>query len=495
MVAADVSLLQTPRKSASKSIHTYVRSHPFFRDSTKSFTTSGRRAFLRSVYDYSRALGLAKSDAKKRVIKARSMCGEEEYDTDDTTLDNEINDSESILNAMRQEESNPAQQSLSNGSHHKKHAAATTKTLKLMEERGKHKLDFDEIDAPSAQQSPRKAKKPQNNESLSQSKKRKRKDKEAATQDPLDVAENNLVKNHVEKDGKSTEHDLDLTNAPVELDAPMDNGILAQSKAEVAQEANNSDAPNAQLQKEEIEMERKAGQTGNPDQFSWLSKMDFLYQPRDSSTAEEDGGNKTQELRPPQNREKTRGEGDKDVNMESKESTTGQGFKKKSVEEKNLQRKAKQAEKEKQKAQQEERRGFWAALRTQVASHDEETSEDNAHKKVTKLPAQDKQKNLEPKKHKKRRVDHEDGRAEKTKDDAPGLTPFEVRVETPKQKKQYFKEVRIGAESSPDRDVADPAIQELSEEKENDRRSKKKKKKKRKSGVSRDNELAKPTDF
>ena len=69
--------------------------------STESFTTSQRRTFLRDVYDYARALGLDKKEARQQTIKAREICGEDEYNTDVSALENEIDDSESILSSLQ----------------------------------------------------------------------------------------------------------------------------------------------------------------------------------------------------------------------------------------------------------------------------------------------------------------------------------------------------------------------------------------------------------
>ena len=48
-----------------------------------------RRSFERQVYDYARAIGLTTSQAKTEVTRARAMCGELQYDTDDSALENE----------------------------------------------------------------------------------------------------------------------------------------------------------------------------------------------------------------------------------------------------------------------------------------------------------------------------------------------------------------------------------------------------------------------
>lgn len=92
-----MNISQNPAKTISKQINVFTRRHPFVISSTESFTTSQRRAFLRDVYDYSRSLDLNKKEAKQQTIKAREICGEDEYDTDETCLENEIDDSKTIL--------------------------------------------------------------------------------------------------------------------------------------------------------------------------------------------------------------------------------------------------------------------------------------------------------------------------------------------------------------------------------------------------------------
>lgn len=77
----------------------FARRHKFVTEqSFSTYTTSQRRAFERDIYDYSRALGFAKSRAKASVLSARRLCGEEHYDSDDTRLDDdELDDSSVIL--------------------------------------------------------------------------------------------------------------------------------------------------------------------------------------------------------------------------------------------------------------------------------------------------------------------------------------------------------------------------------------------------------------
>ena len=91
----------TPVKGNPKAVNQYARRHPFFRSSTGRFTTSERRAFERDVYDYARALGLTTKEAKGRVMKARDLCGDEGDDAEGSALENEVNDSECILQALK----------------------------------------------------------------------------------------------------------------------------------------------------------------------------------------------------------------------------------------------------------------------------------------------------------------------------------------------------------------------------------------------------------
>ncbi|KAL8746567.1 MAG: hypothetical protein Q9184_007729, partial [Pyrenodesmia sp. 2 TL-2023] len=78
-----------------KRINHFARRHKFFREqSLYEYTISQGRLFERAVYDYARSIKLSKAQAKTSIIHARSMCGEEDYDSDYTRLDNdEVNDS------------------------------------------------------------------------------------------------------------------------------------------------------------------------------------------------------------------------------------------------------------------------------------------------------------------------------------------------------------------------------------------------------------------
>lgn len=64
------------------------------------FTKSERRKFERDVYDYAEALGLDHTAAKKQVIKARGFCGEEDYDSDNSALGEEVDNSADILKRL-----------------------------------------------------------------------------------------------------------------------------------------------------------------------------------------------------------------------------------------------------------------------------------------------------------------------------------------------------------------------------------------------------------
>ena len=66
-----------------------------------SFTKSDRRQFERDVYDYAEALGLDYIAAKNQVRKARGFCGEEEYDSDNSALGDEIDNSAEILERLQ----------------------------------------------------------------------------------------------------------------------------------------------------------------------------------------------------------------------------------------------------------------------------------------------------------------------------------------------------------------------------------------------------------
>lgn len=74
----------------SKNINHFVRRHDFFREqSLGQYTALQRRAFVRDVYDYARALQLSKIQARRATINARALCGEEAYNSDDSKLDEE----------------------------------------------------------------------------------------------------------------------------------------------------------------------------------------------------------------------------------------------------------------------------------------------------------------------------------------------------------------------------------------------------------------------
>lgn len=86
--------------SIAKQINHYIRKHPFFEQSLAAFSTSERRQFERNVYDFARGLGLKKSEARRHVIKAREFCGEEQYDSDSSSFEDEIDDSRFILETL-----------------------------------------------------------------------------------------------------------------------------------------------------------------------------------------------------------------------------------------------------------------------------------------------------------------------------------------------------------------------------------------------------------
>lgn len=57
------------------------------------FTTSDRRKFERDVYDFGRSLGLSKGQARDELRKARAFCGEEDYHSDNSAWEDEVDDS------------------------------------------------------------------------------------------------------------------------------------------------------------------------------------------------------------------------------------------------------------------------------------------------------------------------------------------------------------------------------------------------------------------
>ena len=89
-----------------KQMNHYIRKHSFFEKSLATFTKSERRQFERNVYDFARGLGLKKSDARRHMIKAREFCGEEQYDSDTSTFEGEIDNSRFILETLSVSNSN-----------------------------------------------------------------------------------------------------------------------------------------------------------------------------------------------------------------------------------------------------------------------------------------------------------------------------------------------------------------------------------------------------
>ena len=52
------------------------------------------------MYDFARGLGLKKAEARIHVVKAREFCGEEQYESDSSTFQSEIEDSRSIMETL-----------------------------------------------------------------------------------------------------------------------------------------------------------------------------------------------------------------------------------------------------------------------------------------------------------------------------------------------------------------------------------------------------------
>ena len=87
--------------SVAKSVNHFIRRHRFFtQQSLSQYTTSERRRFERDVYDFARAQGVPKPQAKAQTVKAREMCGEEEYDSENSALGDEVDDSQHILQRL-----------------------------------------------------------------------------------------------------------------------------------------------------------------------------------------------------------------------------------------------------------------------------------------------------------------------------------------------------------------------------------------------------------
>ena len=87
--------------STLKQLNHYVRKHEFFTKlSLARFTTSHRRKFERDIYDFGRSLGLSKSKVEEELVKARSFCGEEFYDSDHSAWADEIDDSSTVLKRL-----------------------------------------------------------------------------------------------------------------------------------------------------------------------------------------------------------------------------------------------------------------------------------------------------------------------------------------------------------------------------------------------------------
>lgn len=84
-----------PDSTVLRRVNHFARRHEFFTEqSFNKYTTSQRRTFERDVYDYARSIALSKAQAKASIIHARGLCGEINYNSDDSRLDDdEIDDS------------------------------------------------------------------------------------------------------------------------------------------------------------------------------------------------------------------------------------------------------------------------------------------------------------------------------------------------------------------------------------------------------------------
>ena len=81
-------------------VNVFTRLHPFVVNSALGFTTSQRRQFCRDVYDYARGAGLSKPQARQEVIKARTICGEIDYESDDSSLEEEVDDTAEVMDSL-----------------------------------------------------------------------------------------------------------------------------------------------------------------------------------------------------------------------------------------------------------------------------------------------------------------------------------------------------------------------------------------------------------
>lgn len=89
--------LPTKRPATHMAIKRYVIFHKFNQDPYASHTISQRREFERNVYDYARANGLSKQEARSEIREARVMCGAPESDSEDSSYGPEDDDSSEIL--------------------------------------------------------------------------------------------------------------------------------------------------------------------------------------------------------------------------------------------------------------------------------------------------------------------------------------------------------------------------------------------------------------
>ena len=81
-------------------VNHFIRRHSFLQTSLVCHTTSERRSFERDIYDYARGLGLSTSEAHKEVLKGRAFCGEEDYNSDNTALGDEVDDSAETMKRL-----------------------------------------------------------------------------------------------------------------------------------------------------------------------------------------------------------------------------------------------------------------------------------------------------------------------------------------------------------------------------------------------------------
>ena len=435
------------------------------------------------------------------------MCGEDEYDTDDTTMDYEIDDSQSVLKALEQEGDRSSLVQPRIGNQLRQNTAIATPKIPTTNasQSTKRKPDFDEIDAPSSQPSPTLEKKSREGRSQPKSKKRKTDAKQAAQQDTAATIEGSSGITPSITPKLPTRAKVPAQKDVIMRDRSVVEGDLSENHHTPGKRATSSDGPNAQLEKEESEMERKSKPVDKNDSWSHLSDLSFLFKSQDPGVTVESAGDKSTELPPAPEQDRSGEREGKEPSIESNESneptanhTIALTGKEQRKEQRKLKQQAKEEEKAKQLARREERASFFRAVKRDLPRLDEDTAEETP----SKTPIAQKHGESGAKKRKKDKKEQEDENDvnEKKQRSEEQLSSPDILTETRKEEKQRIKGASSKAEpmSQPlSQPSATPvSTQEFFQERENDRSLKKKKKKKRKSEISPDDkEPANMVDF